>query len=181
MHPRDDDSEGFEAFYAATAGRTFNAVRRMAAGDAHLAHDATQEAYLAMLGCWPMRQRLPQAENRKYLLGTAAHKVVDAYRQRGRCAELDDDAEVPIVDTGYEEILDELTILSAVRALIDRQPARRRAVAVLFFLDDLDAHEIAVALSITESTVRTHIQRVRSILKPHLDQLRRTDQGGDRP
>ncbi|WP_167405965.1 RNA polymerase sigma factor [Amycolatopsis thailandensis] len=178
--PRPDEFPGsFEAFYLATFAKTFNASRRMAAGDTHLAHDATQEAYLVMLRRWSDRQHRSQDDNRKYVAGVAANKVIDAYRHRHRHVQFDDELDVPADGDQYAEVLDDLTLLAAVRTLIATQPPRRRAVATLYFLAGLDSAEIAESLTMSESTVRTHIQRLRSILKPRVDQISRTDQGGE--
>lgn len=130
VHPREaqrrsDDSGGFEAFYTATAERTYLAVRRMTAGDPHLAHDATQDAYIVVLQRWSERRHLPLDVNRRYVVGIAAHKVIDRYRDQRREAELDDECDQPLEDDGFTE-------------LIDRQPARRRAVATLYSLGTKD-------------------------------------------
>jgi RNA polymerase sigma factor (sigma-70 family) len=183
VHPREaqrrsDDSGGFEAFYTATAERTYLTVRRMTAGDSHLAHDATQDAYIVVLQRWSERQHLPLNANRRYVVAIAAHKVIDRYRSQRRDATLDDECDQPLEDNGVTELIDELSALRAVRELIDRQPPRRRAVATLYFLEEASYTEIATALRITESTVRTHVERMRALLKPLIDQITELDEGG---
>jgi RNA polymerase sigma factor (sigma-70 family) len=183
VHPREaqrrsDDSGGFEAFYTATAERTYLTVRRMTAGDPHLAHDAIQDAYIVVLQRWSQRQHLPLDINRRYVVGIAAHKVIDRYRYQRRDAKLDDECDQPLEDNGFTELIDELSLLRAVRELIDRQPARRRAVATLYFLEEARYTEIARDLRITESTVRTHVERMRALLKPLIDQITEIDEGG---
>jgi RNA polymerase sigma-70 factor (ECF subfamily) len=177
-HCCSDDWGGFEAFYTATAERTYLTVRRMTAGDPHLAHDATQDAYVVLLECWSQRQHLPLDVNRRYIVGIAAHKVIDRYRSQRRDANLDDECDQPLEDNGFTELINELSALRAVRELIDRQPARRRAVATLYFLEEATYPEIATALRITESTVRTHVERMRALLKPLIDQITEPDEGG---
>lgn len=188
MHPRgapakpsDDGSGSFAAFYTDTAVRTFDAVRCITAGDVHVAHDAVQEAYLVMLRCWPDRQGRSPDDNRRYVMGIAAKKAAYWYRQQRRQAELDDDLDVPVDEVGFAEVLDEMSMLSAVRELIARQPARRRAVAVMYFLEGLRYRDIAAALEVTESTVRTHVERLRSLMKPFVDGVTEANQGGERP
>lgn len=185
VHPREaqrrsDDPGGFEAFYTATAERTYLAVRRMTAGDPHLAHDATQDAYIVLLQRWSERQHLPLDVNRRYVAGIAAHKVIDRYRYQRRDAKLDNECDQPLEDNGFTELIDELSVLRAVRELIDRQPARRRAVSTLYFLEEARYTEIATSLRITESTVRTHVERMRTLLKPLIDQITELDEGGGR-
>lgn len=186
VHPRaaqrrSDDSVGFEAFYTATAERTYLAVRRMTAGDQHLAHDATQDAYIVVLQRWSERQHLPLDVNRRYVVGIAAHKVIDRYRNQRRDARLDDECDQPLEDSSFTELIDELSVLRAVRELIDRQPARRRAVATLYFLEEANYTEIATALRIAESTVRTHVERMRVLLKPLINQIAELDKEGRQP
>jgi RNA polymerase sigma factor (sigma-70 family) len=177
-HRRRGVSGSFAAFYTTTAERTYLTVRRMAAGDPHLAHDATQDAYVVLLQRWSKRQHLPVDVNRRYVVGIAAHKVIDRYRYQRRDAKLDDECDQPLEDNGFTELINELSVLRAVRELIDRQPARRRAVATLYFLEEASYTEIATALRITESTVRTHVERMRALLKPLIDQITELDEGG---
>jgi len=183
VHPRaaqhrSEDSGGFEAFYTATAERTYLVVRRMTAGDPHLARDATQDAYVVMLQCWSERQHLPLDVNRRYVVGIAAHKVIDHYREQHGEVSLDDECDQPVEDNGFTELIDELSVGCAVRELIDRQPVRRRAVATLRFLEEASSTEIATALEITESTVRTHVQRMRALLRPLINRITELDEGG---
>jgi DNA-directed RNA polymerase specialized sigma24 family protein len=73
------------------------------------------------------------------VVGIAAHKVIDRYRDQRRDARLDDECDQPLDDNGFTKLIDELSVsavLRAVRELIDRQPARRRAVATLYFLEE---------------------------------------------
>jgi RNA polymerase sigma factor (sigma-70 family) len=177
-HRCSDDSGDFEAFYTATVERTYLTVRRMTAGDRHLAHDATQEAYVVLLQRWSERQHLPLNDNRRYVVGIAGRKVSDRYRSQRREAKLDDECDHPLEDNGFTELISELSVFRAVRELIDRQPAQRRAVATLYFLEDFTYAEIATTLGITESTARTHVQRMRALLKPLIEQITELDKGG---
>jgi len=53
-------------------------------------------------------------------------------------------------------------------------------VAVLYFLEELTYAEIAEILAITESTARTHVERLRMLLKPLVDNITKFGQGGER-
>lgn len=81
-------------------------------------------------------------------------------------------------ETGYAEVLDTMTVLQAVCEFLDRQPPRRRAVGVLFFLGEFGYSEIAEKLGMSCSTARTHVQRLRAGLQPLIDL---DDGGGERP
>jgi hypothetical protein len=43
-----------------------------------------------------------------------------------------------VEEDGYEHVLDELTLLKAVRCLLDSQPVGMRAVGVLFFIEGFE-------------------------------------------
>ncbi|MEV6908393.1 sigma-70 family RNA polymerase sigma factor [Amycolatopsis sp. NPDC051071] len=172
----------FEAFYAATSGRTFAAIHRVAGGDVYLARDAVQEAYLAMWKTWHERRGRELEDNRKYVRKIAVHKILDGYRaRRWQQVELDDDDVAVLVEDGaFDAVLDELSVWRSVRELLARQPPRRRAVGVLFFLEDLNDQEIADVLGISPSTVRTHIERLRAVFRPHRDRIVELSRGGER-
>jgi RNA polymerase sigma factor (sigma-70 family) len=148
----------------------------MTRGDVQLAFDATQEAYSVVLKRWSERGHLADEVNRSYVIGTALHKIIDWYRQHHRQTDLDEEADVPVEDRGYSDVLDQLSLFAAVREVIDRQPPRRRAVAVLFFLEGAEYHEIAEALRISKSTARTHVDRMRDVLEPFI--VRYSEGGG---
>lgn len=174
--------EDFESFYVATAQRTFDSIRRAAAGDKHMAGDATQEAYLAMLAQWPNRCARSMFDNQRYVIGIALHKLADAYRIRGREKELDgDDGSVTINDAQVSRLVDQSSLEQAVRNLIAAQPRRRRLVGVLFFLENRSYDDIAAILDMAPSTARTHVERLRQQLKPYVTRMTEMDRGGERP
>jgi RNA polymerase sigma factor (sigma-70 family) len=173
------DADGFEAFYLAAAERTFRAACRMTAGDQEVAWDVTQDAYIAMMACWPSRRGLPVEDNLRYVIGIASHKVVDWYRAPdNKCAELDGVDGLADEPTPADT-LSEQAVLNAVRDLLDGQPAHRRAVGVLYFLEGWKQLEIAATLDLDPSTVRTQVQRLRVRLRPLIHRINNLDQGGD--
>ncbi|GAA2777000.1 hypothetical protein [Saccharopolyspora taberi] len=182
-HPRRAPADGsFEAFYAETFSRTFKAVLRRAGGDRHVTDDATHDAYVAMLKSWPERKHRSLDENRQYVQAIAANKVFDWYRHQRRYVELDDEFDAATDESGFAEVLDELSVVGEVRALIGRQPLRRRAVGELFFLEEIgDYREIADTLSMAPSTARNHVKRLRDLLKPFVSQMTETGRRGNRP
>ncbi|MGW6932667.1 RNA polymerase sigma factor [Lentzea sp. NPDC054927] len=180
--PHRDLGEGgpdtFRAFYESTAVQVLRAVCRMTAGDRPAAEDALQDAYVVMFLSWSVRAGRTREENRKYLVGIAAHKVTDAYRRRGMLVELDEEREPDAVDDDLAAMLDERAALAAARDLMERQPPRRRIVVAMHFLEDMEYADIARALGITESTVRTQVERFCKLLTPLTDRFS-TTQGGE--
>lgn len=167
----------FVDFYKTTVRQTFGTAYRAAGRDTHVAHDATQEAYLVMLKLW-LDNRKPEGDVGRYVVGIAVRKVADYYRSRDRCVAWEEEHDCGRHETGYAEVLDAMTLLQAVRDFLDSQPSRRRAVGVLCFLAESDYSEIAETLGMSCSTARTHVQRLREALQPLIDL---DDGGGERP
>jgi RNA polymerase sigma factor (sigma-70 family) len=169
----------FEEFYAGTVNNVLAIARRAADSDP-LAWDATQEAYARMLERWTERRSLCLADNRRYTIKIAFHLIMDDYRHRKRVAELDDEQDWAMEDSSFVAVVDDTGLLRAVRRFIARQPPRRRAVGVLFLLEEWETCEIASALGMAESTVRTHKERLLDLLKPVVKRFIETEQGGER-
>lgn len=180
MPPSEDLRRGdFEAFYCETVQRTSHLVRRAVAGDYHASGDLVQESYVEMWRRWPERRTYNHTDNRRYVAGIAMHKVADWYRERGRFTELLPQHERGAEDPAIDSVLDRASLMRCVRDLIDRQPPRRRLVAVLFFIEGFPADEIAPILDLKPSTVRTHVQRLRELLKPYVTRLDESQKGGE--
>jgi RNA polymerase sigma factor (sigma-70 family) len=171
----------FEVFYAATAQRVFDSMRRAAAGDKHLAHDVVQDAYLVMLQRWADRCTRSLLDNHRYVVGIASKKLADAYRQRGRFDDLGCVEPAEAVErSGIDGVISDLSLLQAVRDCLARQPPRRRVVGVLFFLEDRGYDEIGEMLDLAPSTVRTHVERLRKQLQRLVSGLGDAGRGGRR-
>lgn len=128
---------------------------------------------------WQDRQDRPSEDNRRYVLGIVSKKIADWYRARdNRCVGLED-VDWPADEPTPADTCDESAVFSAVRDLLDSQPDRRRAVGVLFFLEQWNHAEIAATLAMHESTVRTHLHRLRLLLKPLIDRINDLNPGGD--
>jgi RNA polymerase sigma factor (sigma-70 family) len=160
--PRD-----YNDFYRATAARTFTVAKSVAGGDEHIAHDAVQEAYVAMWRCWDRWKGRSVRDAGKYVIGIVMHKMMDAFRRR-HDVPWPDDLDPGDHESGYDEVHSQ-SLRRTLVELIEQQPLRRRAVAHMYFLDSFTYGEIAKALEITESTVRTHVERMRTLIKPLVD------------
>lgn len=170
----------FADFHVLTYQRTFRIAWRAAGRDEHTAYDAAQDAYTTMLAIWSDRCWRTLGENRAYVTRIAFNKIMDHYRQCGRLTELDESNEPYAEDPAFEAVLDEISVRGAVLRFLDGQPPRRRAVAVLRFLEGYEFDQIGEILDMSASTARTHIERVRVLLKPYLDQITDQHRGGER-
>jgi RNA polymerase sigma-70 factor (ECF subfamily) len=160
--PRDYDD-----FYRATAARTFTVAKSAAGGDEHIAHDAVQEAYVSMWRCWERWKGRSIRDAGKYVIGIVMHKVMDAFRRRHDMP-WPDDLDPGDHEPGYDEVHSR-SLRRALVELIERQPPKRRAVAQMYFLESFTYGEIAKTLDITQSTARTHVERMRTLIKPLVD------------
>ena len=170
----------FAEFHALTYAPALRCARSAAGPDREAALDAVQDAYAIMLRRWESRSCFTLGDNRAYILRIVYHKIMDGYRHQRRLAEPVDEQEVGADDPALDQLVDEMSLLNAVRAFLADQPPRRRAVAVLRFMEGCEYQEIAEILGMSTSTVRTHVERVRVLLQPYLDHLAKIDQGGDR-
>jgi len=149
----------FTTFYRNTVERTFRLACRMAHGDRDVARDATLSAYERILRDWHSHENRARGDNARRAAGLAVRAVADST--------LDELEEPPdeAPNAGHPP-------LEVVRHVFDRQPAERRAVAVLFFLEEYDYAEIADVLGIPESTIRADVERIRVLLTPLVDEGR---------
>jgi RNA polymerase sigma factor (sigma-70 family) len=166
----------FEAFYRATKVQLMDTAIRLGAGDRHLADEVSQQAYEAIYLRWGERRHRSIEDNRRYARGIVVHKIADHFRHWERFAVFDERHETTCCDPDVDDDKVEYRTLLCV---IDQQPPRRRTIAILFFLEELGAQEIAEILQISESTVRTQIQRARERLVPYAQRLRDTLRGGE--
>jgi RNA polymerase sigma-70 factor (ECF subfamily) len=173
------EGSDFVEFHAATFPRIFRTALRLAGGDRHVAYDATQDAYAMMLQRWPQRRTHLLEDNRRYLMRAALNRVYDHYRRERRLTEFDDAYEAATEDPNLVVLLDDRGLVAAVRRFLDGQPPRRRSVAVLRFVEGYEYAEIASILGMSESTVRTHVERVRVLLKPYVERIIEQTGGGD--
>ncbi|MGE5225895.1 MAG: RNA polymerase sigma factor [Planctomycetaceae bacterium] len=137
----------FRALYE----REFDAVVRAAyllCGDAHLAQDASQEAFARALARWRRLQHHPSPGG--WVTTTALNVVRRSLRRRP--------AEVPAEGVAIAADLDDrLAVRAAVRSL----PRRQQEAVVLHYLLDLPVAETAAAMGVDAGTVKTHLSRAR--------------------
>lgn len=162
----------FADFYKATFQHTLSRAF-ISSRNRSVAYDATQDAYVEMLQKWPDRYTRSHDDNRRYTIGIAVKKVADWYRQQERWSNLEDWAENGSEDLGFTTVVDSLSLIPKIRSIIDRQPPQRKAVAILFFLEDYKYNEIADLLGISKSTLRTHVERIRRELRPYCEETGR--------
>jgi RNA polymerase sigma factor (sigma-70 family) len=165
------DHAAFEAFYRATVKKVFATTCRCLYGNIDAAYEVVQEGYAAMWRSWSQRRSLPLDDNARYLTKIAYFKAVDHHRRFRPSDEFDEAYHCSDQNVVEDTVVARQGIFRLVRQRLDQEPARRRAVALMFFFDGFDADEIAETLKMSRSTVRTHIERSRKILRPYVERL----------
>ncbi len=160
---RRGDPRALGAVFDATAPELLRTALHLV-GDAALAEDAVQETFLVAL------ERRDEYDVRRplvpWLAGILANQARAARRRRPRGAEPDEALAAPARDPGRraaEREVDEL-----VQAAIDALPEELRQALTLNLRHGLAPAEIAHALGLSPSTVRTRLARGRDRLRDRL-------------
>ena len=135
-------------------------------GDRERAADATQEAFIRAFDRWTRVRKYgnPAAWVRRIAINVTRdeHRSVSRRARREALADAPP-TELPGPDAA--DRLDSSPALDALRSLPDRQ----RAIAALYYLDDLSIADISDTLEIAEGTVRFHLSQARTRLRAGLD------------
>ncbi|MBY8880882.1 SigE family RNA polymerase sigma factor [Actinacidiphila acidipaludis] len=151
---RPDDLAEFSAFVRARSAALFRTAFLLT-GERGQAEDLVQSALERLCRHWRTvgRAQAPEAYARRVLVNL----VYDRHRSRRRSG-----TEVPLDDGGpasgfdaYQQILSRDELMRGLRAL----PVNMRTVLVLRYFDDMTDAEIATALGIRASTVRSQAAR----------------------
>lgn len=148
--------EDFAGFYSGCKDRCLRALV-VAVGRPDLAEDLLAEAFARAYARWPAVRKHPAPE--AWVMRTALNLNVSWWRHLRR--------ERPL--QGLPEPLaaeqDQTVDLMRLLALL---PARQRQVLGLRVFLDLDARQTSEVLGIAEGTVRAHLHRATTALRPHL-------------
>jgi len=158
MSDRDERELEFERFFV----DHYDAIAQSVAfvcGDAERANDATQEAFIKAYSRWNKVRRYDNVG--AWIRRIAINATRDAHRadtRRSRREERAAPPPNPVWEAGESSL-----------ELLGHLPDRQRAVAALYYLDDMPIAEISAVLDIAEGTVRFHLSQARSQLRQHLE------------
>jgi RNA polymerase sigma-70 factor (sigma-E family) len=157
-----DDEEFAEFVRARSAGLYRYAY--LLTGSPHDADDLVQEALVRLRGAWGRVRRRDDPTG--YTRTTIARLHVSFWRRRRRESVVAEIPEQSGDDPGYAAADRRAAMLVALAAL----PPRQRAVLVLRFYENQTEEQIAEALGISRSTVRSQAARALDKLRamPHL-------------
>jgi RNA polymerase sigma-70 factor, ECF subfamily len=134
-------------------------------GDRERAADATQEAFIRAFNRWTRVRKYgnPAAWVRRIAINVTRdeHRSVS---RRVRREELADAPQTELPGPDAADRFDSSPALDALRSL----PERQRAIAALYYLDDLSVADISDTLDIAEGTVRFHLSQARAGLRAGL-------------
>ena len=164
MSRRDSADAEFEAFFLANFHTISDSVR-MVCGNAERANDATQEAFIKAYARWRIVRRYdnPGAWIRRIAINASR----DAQRAETRRTRREQRSATPVPHPAHAVDHDD-----SVLGLLEQLPDRQRAVAALFYLDELSTIEIGELLDIAEGTVRFHLSQARTRLREELERRR---------
>jgi RNA polymerase sigma factor (sigma-70 family) len=137
-------------------------------GDRALAEDVAAEALARTYASWRKVRHLPHLE--AWVMRVASNVAIDAVRRRKPAASaqqrLQAGSRDDLVDSAR---LDDLVVTRlALVAALQCIPRRQRDVVVLTYLAGYTDVEVADALKISSSSVRTHLQRGLGALRERL-------------
>jgi RNA polymerase sigma-70 factor, ECF subfamily len=158
------NSESFSKLVEACQTPVFNLCYRML-NDPYEAEDAAQETFLRAFN--NLRQYDNQRPFLTWLLSIAAHYCIDQIRKRRmNLLSLDDAVYLDPPDTapGPESSLSMGEEQKRVRMLLEKLSAQDRAAVIMLYWYDLSYDEIAEALSMTVSAVKSRLHRARQVM-----------------
>lgn len=134
----------------------------VASGDAEVAADCVQDAFMRAYARWRRVSRLEDPPG--WIRHVAVNCLRDHFRKttRGRAA---------------VERLDALAITTApgpvppseLAVLLAQLPTQQRIAAALFYVEDLDVHQVAHSMALSEGAVKYHLHAARQTLRGVLE------------
>jgi len=173
----DEVHEADEAQFREFAAGRLAPLRRLGyliCGDWHLAEDAVSTIMAKTYTAWP---KLQQADNLDaYVRRMLIRAIIDERRRPWR-RELP--AEYPLSIT-YAATADDADDRLVLRAALAQMPARRRAVLVLRYFEQLTVEETAAAMGCSAGTVKSQTARALTALRALLPADYLAQDGGSR-
>lgn len=163
------DSDAFRQLVETYQAPVYRLALRMCGGDAALAEDAAQEAFLAAWRGLPRFRGDSRFSTWLYRLTTNA--AIDWLRREKRHRGMDDVTELELPDDGPgpQDQAEQAETQQTVRRALGQLSEEHRQVLLLRYMQELDYTEIAAALEISEGTVKSRISRAKMRLRELLD------------
>ena len=147
----------FEQIYSAEFDRVFDSAYSFS-GDRQAALDATQEGFARAFARWRRLSRHDWAG--AWVTSTALNVLRRTFRSAAR------ERPTPVANVGADPV-QRVDLLAALRSL----PPRQRHAATLFYVADLPISVVAVAMGLSEGTVKSHLSRARDHMRRRLEEI----------
>ena len=134
----------------------------VACGDAEVAADCVQDAFMRAYARWRRVSRLEDPPG--WVRHVAVNRMRDHFRKttRGRAAVERLDAQAVTTTSGPQPP-------SELAALLAQLPPQQRIAAALFYVEDLDVHQVAQAMDLSDGAVKYHLHAARQTLRGAFD------------
>jgi RNA polymerase sigma-70 factor (ECF subfamily) len=156
--PSTENDAEFEIFFATHHDDVLRSLDSLL-GDHEAAVDATQDAFIRAHARWSVIRtyEAPQAWVRRIAINASRDRMRSERRRRDR---------ETLVDPVDESAASDAIVADAgIRALLDELPARQRAIAALFYVEDCSVDEIARRLDLSPGTVKSQLSDARERLR----------------
>jgi RNA polymerase sigma factor (sigma-70 family) len=155
---------GFREFYEYGVRRVVASTLQVTR-DTELAWDLTQDAFVSLLEVWTIRQAMPMDQNLAFARRIATNMAVSNGR---RANALNRATALLRVRQQHRQAIvhveSDVLARDTVRRITKIPGKQQRAIGVFHFLAEMTPNEIAKEMGISDSTVRTQIQRLRQRL-----------------
>jgi RNA polymerase sigma-70 factor, ECF subfamily len=132
-------------------------LRRLGAARSE-ADDLAQDVFVALQKCWKVYD--PRRPLRPYLFGIAL-RIAGAHHRKCNRTVPSGIIEIAPTDAGPENALQTKQARALVLAALEHVPLPRRAVLVMYDLDEIPARDIASVLGIPTFTVYSRLRKAR--------------------
>ena len=134
----------------------------VACGDAEVAADCVQDAFMRAYARWRRVSRLDDPPG--WIRHVAVNRMRDHFRKttHGRAAFERLDAQAITTSPAPAPPSD-------LAALLARLPPQQRIAAALFYVEDLDVHQVASAMQLSDGAVKYHLHAARQTLRGALE------------
>ena len=164
---RDGDTAAFARLVNAYQTHVYNLTYRML-GERMAAEDAAQEAFLRAYK--NLHRYDPNRSFRTWLLSIAAHYAIDRLRRRRPEVPLEKMAPWADGDPGPERQVVQRERRESIQRLLDRLSPTDRAAVTLLYWYDYSYEEIAEALDLTVSAVKSRLYRARRTMAQTMEE-----------
>ncbi len=159
------DSHDFDAFFDANYDRLVRTVTAVCS-DPEMACDAVQDAFVRAYARWGRISRYERPA--AWVVRVAINRSRDLRRSDDRRRQREDRttrADQAVTEPAFDDVVATHDVVALFRRLTPRQ----RAVAALFYLDDMAVSDVASTLRISAGAVRFHLNKARNELRALID------------